>query len=264
MGQRSLEGTTTNPDGVSEIAGEQSISLRGVSKKFANGTTALEPVDLDISPGEFVTIVGPSGCGKSTLLRIVAGLTDASSGECTTLNRKNRAFVFQDATLLPWRTVQRNGELLLELEGVPRPERSKRAAESLALVGLEDFAGVYPRNLSGGMKMRLSLARAVALRPKLFLLDEPFSALDEITREGLNDQLLRLRASEGFTSIFITHNLYEAVYMSTRVVVMSARPGRIVADIRVPFPYPRTPELRATAEFAEFAGLVSRALKGLK
>lgn len=241
--------------------GAAGIAIRGVSKTFGDGTRALEPVDLEVAQGEFVSLVGPSGCGKSTLLRIIAGLAPATTGECTTVAHAARSFVFQDATLLPWRSVRRNAELLLELEGVGKKERKERAAEALALVQLEGFERARPRALSGGMKMRLSLARALALRPELFLMDEPFSALDEITRETLNDELLRIWASEGFTALFVTHNVYEAVYLSSRVVVMSSRPGRVLEDVRVPFPYPRSPSLRATPEFAELAGSVSTVLR---
>ncbi|HEU4655978.1 MAG TPA: ABC transporter ATP-binding protein [Capillimicrobium sp.] len=238
------------------------IGVRDVSKVFANGTVALEPTSLSIQAGEFVSIVGPSGCGKSTLLRIIAGLTPATSGTCSTPEGSSRAFVFQDATLLPWRTVRKNAQLILELEGFSKEDREQRCAEALELVGLTGFERSYPRGLSGGMKMRLSLARALALRPKLFLMDEPFSALDEITRESLNDELLRIWSSEGFTSMFVTHNVYEAVYLSNRVIVMSARPGRVIADFDVPFAYPRTPDLRATREFSELAAEISAALRG--
>jgi NitT/TauT family transport system ATP-binding protein len=237
------------------------ITVSGVSKVFANGTEALTPTDVRVDEGQFVSVVGPSGCGKSTLLRIVAGLTPATTGHCTTPTGSRRAFVFQDATLLPWRTVRKNAQLLLELEGFDTAERRQRAADALRLVSLDGFEKAYPRNLSGGMKMRLSLARALALKPQLFLMDEPFSALDEITRESLQDELLRIWLAEGFTALFVTHNLYEAVYLSNRVVVMSPRPGRVVAEIDVPLPYPRRPEMRQEAEFSEIAAKVSTALR---
>lgn len=237
------------------------IRVRGVSKVFPNGTEALTPVDLDVGPGEFVSVVGPSGCGKSTLLRIIAGLSDPTAGACEIPAAAQRAFVFQDPTLLPWRSVKRNSELLLELEGVARAEREQRAGEALRLVNLDGFEKSYPRNLSGGMRMRLSLARSLALRPSLFLMDEPFSALDEITREALNDELLRIWAGEDLTAVFVTHNVFEATYLSSRVIVMSARPGRIVADLPIPFEYPRTPELRATPEFAALSGRISAELR---
>ncbi|MGH3041459.1 MAG: ABC transporter ATP-binding protein, partial [Gaiellaceae bacterium] len=218
------------------------VSVRGVSKVFPDGTHALEPIGIEVAEGEFVSIVGPSGCGKSTLLRIIAGLTPATNGDCLIPDSAQQAFVFQDATLLPWRNVRRNAQLLLELESFEGEERRRRTEEVLRLVGLEGFERAYPRALSGGMKMRLSLARALALRPKLFLMDEPFSAIDEITRESLNDELLRLWLLESFTALFVTHNVYEAVYLSNRVVVMSSRPARILEDFRVPFAFPRRPE----------------------
>ena len=239
----------------------ESITVREVSKVFPDGTRALTPVDLDVGAGEFVSIVGPSGCGKSTLLRIIAGLTPATTGTCSAAARGHRAFVFQDPTLLPWRQVRANAELLLELEGIGKPERRRRAQEALDLVGLDGFERAYPRSLSGGMKMRLSLARALALRPSLFLMDEPFSALDEITRETLNEELLSLWASEGFTALFVTHNVYEAVFLSSRVLVMSARPGRIVREIEVPLAYPRPDGIRTTREFAELSAEVLGALR---
>jgi NitT/TauT family transport system ATP-binding protein len=170
--------------------------------------------------------------------------------------------VFQDPTLLPWRTVRKNAQLLLELEGFDKEDRRERAAGALRLVGLDGFEKSYPRSLSGGMKMRLSLARALALRPQVFLMDEPFSALDELTRETLQEELLGIWSSEGFTALFVTHNLYEAVYLSSRVIVLSARPGRVVADVEVPLSYPRNPEVRQAPEFNEIAARVSDALRG--
>lgn len=238
------------------------ITTSGVAKVFPDGTEALSPIDIRIAPGEFVSFVGPSGCGKSTLLRIIAGLSDPTSGHCTTPDGSRRAFVFQDPTLLPWRNVRKNARLLLELERFPRSEQQQRAADALKLVDLAGFERNYPRALSGGMKMRLSLARALALRPELFLMDEPFSALDEITREALNDELLRIWASEGFTALFVTHNIYEAAYLSNRVLVMSARPGRVVAEIDIPFDYPREPALRTSHEFTDVARTISAALRG--
>jgi NitT/TauT family transport system ATP-binding protein len=257
---------TSDAQPVRAAAGDQpagaGIAVRGVSKVFPDGTAALTPTDFEIDEGQLVSIVGPSGCGKSTLLRIIAGLIPASAGECSTVGGSSRAFVFQDPTLLPWRTVRKNAQLLLELEGFNKEERQSRAASALRLVGLDGFEKAYPRSLSGGMKMRLSLARSLALRPKLFLMDEPFSALDELTRETLQDELLRIWSSEGFTALFVTHNLYEAVYLSSRVIVLSARPGRVVADVEVPLRYPRTTEMRQAPEFNEIAARVSNALRG--
>jgi NitT/TauT family transport system ATP-binding protein len=227
---------------------------------FANGTVALRGVDLTVSRGQFVSVVGPSGCGKSTLLRIASGLESASAGT-QAVHTDHVGYVFQDATLLPWRTVAENVELLAELKGVPRTERARKAAEVIELVGLNGFEDNLPKQLSGGMKMRASVARSLAMDPELFLFDEPFGALDEITRERLNDELLRLFVERQFAGLFITHSVSEAVYLSTKVVVMSGRPGTVVATFDVPFPMPRDPDIRFTGEFAELVGKVSHALR---
>ncbi len=242
-------------------AGAVSIAVRGVSKQFDSGVTALEPIDLSIPGGEFISIVGPSGCGKSTLLRIVAGLIEPTTGICERAQNAAAAFVFQDAALLPWRNVARNAELLMELEGYAAGERRERAKDALQLVGLVGFERSYPHQLSGGMRMRLSLARAIALRPNVMLLDEPLAAVDELTREVLQEELSQLWQTTGFTALLVTHNVHEAVYLSDRVVVMSPRPGRILKIINVPFRFPRSPDLRATAEFARLTGEVSAALR---
>ena len=228
---------------------------------FPDGTQALENVSLSVTPGEFVTVVGPSGCGKSTLLRIASGLETQTQGSCA-VDRDSIGYVFQDATLLPWRSVQRNIELLAELHGEAKAECQRRAQEAISLVGLDGFADKYPRQLSGGMRMRASLARSLVMKPRVFLFDEPFGALDEITRERLNDELLGLFQREGFAGLFITHSIAEAVYMSTRVLVMSPRPGRITASFDIPFAYPRDHDLRYSPEFAELCGQVSHALRG--
>ena len=185
------------------------LAFSGVGKRFPDGTVALSGVDLSVAPGEFVSILGPSGCGKSTLLRVAAGLTAASDGTARVATDK-LGYVFQDPTLLPWRTVQANAELFAELRHLPRDERRRRARDALALVGLDDFAGHHPRALSGGMRMRVSLARSLTLEPELFLFDEPFGALDEITRERLNDELLGLYLAKEFTALFVTHSVSEA------------------------------------------------------
>ncbi len=237
-----------------------SLRFSGVAKTFPDGTQALRDVSFDVAPGDFVTVVGPSGCGKSTLLRIASGLTSATAGAVSVPARRI-GYVFQDATLLPWRTVQRNVELLGELHGVPRRERVAAAKAAIDLVGLTGFERHLPRALSGGMRMRTSLARSLSLEPDLFLFDEPFGALDEITRERLNDELLRLFEAKRFAALFITHSVSEAVFLSTRVLVMSGRPGRIVADHRVPFGYPREPALRFTPQFAALSGEISMALR---
>jgi NitT/TauT family transport system ATP-binding protein len=253
--------TVTSTGRPNADAGRAALTFDRLSMVFADGTKTLDDVSFSVRPGEFTTVVGPSGCGKSTLLRIASGLTTHTSGEVI-VDRSSLGYVFQDATLLPWRTVSANVELLAELDGVDKAQRRQRAQEAIDLVGLKGFEKKYPKQLSGGMKMRASLARSLVLKPSIFLFDEPFGALDEITRERLQDELLSLFLHEGFAGLFITHSIYEAVYMSTRVLVMSARPGRIIADVAVPFAYPRLPELRFEPEFAELAGHVSGALRG--
>jgi NitT/TauT family transport system ATP-binding protein len=237
------------------------LTFDHVTKRFADGTVALAGVDLSVASGEFVSVVGPSGCGKSTLLRIASGLTAASEG-AVLVDTDKIGFVFQDPTLLPWRTVQANVELLAELSHLPKAERRRRADEAIKLVGLSDFADHRPRALSGGMRMRVSLARSLTLQPELFLFDEPFGALDEITRERLNDELLQLYLTQRFTALFVTHSVTEAVFVSERVVVLSGRPGRVLGDFPVPFEYPRVPGLRFEEEFARVAGEVSACLRG--
>jgi NitT/TauT family transport system ATP-binding protein len=237
------------------------IDLDGVSKRFDSGLLALDRVDFQLRAGEFVSIVGPSGCGKSTLLRIVARLIQPSTGKCVRPAGLETAFVFQEAALLPWRTVERNAQLLMELEGRTPDEYRPRAAEALKLVGLAGFEKSYPHQLSGGMRMRLSLARALALRPGLLLLDEPLAAVDELTRDVLQEELSAMWQQAGFTGVLVTHNVHEAVYLSNRVIVMSPRPGRILDVIDVPFAFPRAPELRATSEFAALTGAVTAALR---
>ncbi|MEY3558260.1 MAG: hypothetical protein RL374_966 [Actinomycetota bacterium] len=237
------------------------LAFENVSMTFDDGTRALDNVSLSINAGEFVTVVGPSGCGKSTLLRIASNLETNTGGTCS-IDRDSIGYVFQDATLMPWRTVARNVELIAELHKLPKMERKRLGAEAIELVGLSGFEDKYPRQLSGGMRMRASLARSLVMKPKVFLFDEPFGALDEISRERLNDELLRLFQHEGFAGLFITHSITEAVYMSTKVLVMSARPGRIIAEFDVPFVYPRKHDLRYEAKFAELCGDISHALRG--
>jgi NitT/TauT family transport system ATP-binding protein len=234
----------------------------GKVDKFFGSTQVLHGVEIDIGDGEFVVLVGPSGCGKSTLLRIAAGLLEPTAGRVE-IDRDHLGYVFQDPTLLPWRTVRQNVELLAELRGLGRQERGRLAQEAIDMVGLTGFEGHYPKSLSGGMRMRCSLARTLTLRPPVFLFDEPFGAVDEITREHLNEQTLALFQAEGFAGLFITHSIAEAVFMSTRVIVMSPRPGRIVAEFAVPFEYPRSPELRFDPDFALLSGDVSKSLRGV-
>ena len=246
-------------DGIDPVE-RSALEFDRVSMVFPDGTEATRDVSFSVGLGEFVTIVGPSGCGKSTLLRIASGLLDPTDGSVE-VDRQRLGYVFQDATLLPWRTVQGNIELLAELHGYTKGERQALAMAAINLVGLQGFENHYPKTLSGGMKMRVSLARTLTLRPPVFLFDEPFGAVDEITRMRLNEENQEIFKNEGFAGLFITHSIGEAVFMSTRVLVMSARPGRLVAEIDIPFDYPRKPDLRFDPRFAELSGTVSAALK---
>ncbi len=243
------------------MADEAALSFENISMRFPDGTLALADVSFDVGRGEFVTVVGPSGCGKSTLLKIASGFLSASSGRVS-IDRDNIGYVFQDPTLLPWRTVKRNVEFLLQLHKAPKEEREAKAQQAIDLVGLSGFEHHYPKSLSGGMKMRASLARTLTLKPPVFLFDEPFGAVDEITREYLNEETLKLFQAERFAGLFITHSISEAVFLSTRVHVMSARPGRIVATYDVPFEYPRNPDLRFDPLFAELSSQISHSLRG--
>jgi NitT/TauT family transport system ATP-binding protein len=238
------------------------LGLTDVALRYDARTQALEQISLLVRAGEFVSVVGPSGCGKSTLLRLAAGLLAPTGG--TVKRRSDRiGFVFQDPNLLPWRTVRGNVELIGELRGLRRDDRQVRAAEAIGRVGLAEFAEHRPGALSGGMRMRVSLARTLFTQPDLFLLDEPFGALDEITRTRLGDDLQGLFTTDRFAALFVTHSLAEAVFLAGRVLVMSDRPGRIVGELDVPFPYPRSPELRHTAEFGELTRQVSGLLRGV-
>jgi NitT/TauT family transport system ATP-binding protein len=241
-------------------ATERVLSFDGVSMVFPGGTHALQDVTFSVSKSDFLAIVGPSGCGKSTLLRIASGLLAPTTGSVR-LGGERLGFVFQDPTLLPWRTVQGNVELLGELHRLPKDERRRRAQEAVELVGLNGFEEHHPKQLSGGMRMRVSLARSLTLKPDVFLFDEPFGALDEITRIRLNDELLKLFDLEGFAGVFVTHSIPEATYLARRVIVMSGRPGRVLGEVEVPFPYPRSPELRFEPEFGAVAGRVSKMLR---
>lgn len=254
-----------------EIAPQRALlKLEGISKTFANDTQALEGVDLAILPGEFVTLLGPSGCGKSTLLKMIAGLGAPSTGTMDwpkssydALGEPERllGFVFQEPTLLPWRTVFDNVYLPLMLAGQRKKDVRNRIMEVLTQVGLTRFVNAYPRELSGGMKMRVSIARAMATSPRILLMDEPFAALDEITRTKLNNDLLDLFAKKNLTVIFVTHSVYESVYLSSRIVVMSARPGRISADIPIAAPYPRDEDFRLSPLYAEYCRRASEELR---
>ncbi|MEH2530186.1 NitT/TauT family transport system ATP-binding protein [Bradyrhizobium sp. AZCC 1588] len=243
------------------------VRLRAVSKTYDNGVTALGPLDLDVAKGEFVSLLGPSGCGKSTALRLIAGLGAPSAGAVSVSHRANKAdgrhpigFVFQEPTLMPWASVRDNVCLPLKLAHAAAAEADRRIEEALAQVGLAEFAGAYPRELSGGMKMRVSLARALVTDPDILLLDEPFAALDEITRFRLNNDLLALWRKLHKTVIFVTHSVFESVYLSQRVIVMTARPGRVRAEFRIATPELRGEEFRTSADYAGYCREVSNAL----
>lgn len=250
----------------SEISQQQAqvaIALVGVQKVFSNGTKALDPVSLSIRDGEFVSIIGPSGCGKSTLLRLIAGLTNPSAGSIRLSSEVREAaigFVFQSPTLMPWSNVQANVRLPLDLLHTPRAEADEKVRNALDRVGLKDFAHFHPRELSGGMQMRVSIARALVTSPRLLLMDEPFGALDEITRNRLDRDLSALCEREGLTVLFVTHSIYEASFLSSRVLVMSARPGRIFSDVHVDEPRPRNESFRSSEAFTRFAARLSASL----
>jgi NitT/TauT family transport system ATP-binding protein len=230
------------------------VGVRGVSKVFANGVQALANVSLDVQPGEFLSIVGPSGCGKSTLLRLIAGLIQPSAGTIDrAISRADLGFVFQEPTLMPWATALANVALPLKLHGTPRSERDARAAKALGDVGLTGFERAWPRELSGGMKMRVSIARALVTETRLLLMDEPFAALDEITRHRLNADLLDLWQRTGVSIVFVTHSVFESVFLSQRIIVMAARPGRVLSELSIAASYPRSAAFRTSAEYAAYS-----------
>jgi NitT/TauT family transport system ATP-binding protein len=240
------------------------VALRRVGKIFGNGVVALDGLDLAVRPGEFLTLLGPSGCGKSTALRIIAGLSEPTRGEVEWSEAAEGAarqigFVFQEPTLMPWATVAANVRLPLRLAGMPADARV-RVAAALERVGLAGFADAYPRELSGGMKMRASIARALVTEPKLLLMDEPFAALDEITRFRLNGDLLSLWQGLHKTVVFVTHSVFESVFLSSRIVVMTPRPGRVFKELVIPATYPRDERFRTSAEYAGLCRMTSEAL----
>ncbi|MGM4909455.1 ABC transporter ATP-binding protein [Hyphomicrobiales bacterium] len=254
-----------------EIRRRPLVVMQSVSKVFSSGTIALSGMSLTVESGEFISLLGPSGCGKSTALRIIAGLGDVTSGKIdwpsSRINSKGLpegdiGFVFQEPTLMPWKTVFGNVYLPLKLRGVSKSEASDRIMQVLATVGLQDFADAYPRELSGGMKMRVSIARALVTKPKLLLMDEPFAALDEITRQKLNDDVLRLWKATGITVIFVTHSVFESAYLSNRIVVMKARPGRVHADIPLTTSLDRDAHYRTSEEYRQACETVSYSLIG--
>ncbi len=243
------------------------IEIAGVSKRYGNAHAVLESIDLVVGKQEFISLIGPSGCGKSTILKLIAGLSAPTSGAIrvdgmTPQNaRETISFVFQDATLLPWRTVKENVGLGLELERIAKDRREKEIAALLELVGLKNVAKSYPRELSGGMRMRVSIARALATNPRLMLLDEPFAALDGMSRDRLNEEILRLRAEQNWTAVFVTHSVAEAVFLSDRIVVLAPNPGRIHAEFRVDLPAERTSAIRNSEKFNAIVARVSQSLR---
>jgi NitT/TauT family transport system ATP-binding protein len=245
------------------------VELADVDKRYGDGPTIVEKVSFSARRGDFITLIGPSGCGKSTILKLIAGLSPVSSGRiivdgAAAGSVEKLAFVFQEPTLLPWHSVQRNVELPLRLAGAGAALRSETARRSLDLVGLSDRTGYYPRQLSGGQRMRVSIARALSVSPRILLLDEPFGALDEMTRDHLNEELLGIRQQLGWTAFFVTHSVPEAVFLSNRIFVMSANPGRIHDEVPVDFPYPRTEETRESAPFQRLVAEVSRILRSVE
>jgi len=245
------------------------VRLEQVGKRFGGGPAVLAGIDLRVARGDFVSFVGPSGCGKSTLLRLIAGLIAPSEGAITVGGaapreaRDKMFFVFQDASLLPWRRTAANVELPLLLRGLPPAERRRRVDRTLELVGLSDAREKYPWQLSGGMKMRASIARALGMAPEILLLDEPFGSLDEMTRDRLNEDLLAIRARDPFTACFVTHSVAEALFLSNRIVVLAPHPGRVARVVDVPFPYPRPAELREDPAFLRLLAEVSHELRAV-
>ncbi|AYD02010.1 ABC transporter ATP-binding protein [Neorhizobium sp. NCHU2750] len=257
------------PASSSEARKRPLVAMRGISKQFSNGTVALTDMSLTVENGEFVSLLGPSGCGKSTALRIIAGLGGASSGTIdwpsSRINSKGLpdgdiSFVFQEPTLMPWQTVFGNVHLPLKLRGISRAAARDEIFKALETVGLKDFAESYPRELSGGMKMRVSIARALVTRPKLLLMDEPFAALDEITRQKLNDDVLKLWKDTGITVVFVTHSVFESAYLSNRIVVMKARPGRVHADFPLVTSMERDAHYRTSEDYRQACEKVSNML----
>jgi NitT/TauT family transport system ATP-binding protein len=253
------------PGLLNEPRGDVVLIAQGVEKTYPNGTHALNRADVAIRRGEFVSLLGPSGCGKSTLLKMFAGLEQPSAGRIHVPERGHRgscamAMVFQEATLMPWARVTENVRLPLDLSGVPREQSQPRIDEALDLVGLSQFGHCFPRELSGGMQMRASIARALAVQPDVLLMDEPFGALDEFTRNRLDTDLHRLWEERGFTVVFVTHSIYEAVFLSSRVVVMDARPGRVIADVAIEGPVHRGDDFRVSAPFIDYCRVLSEHL----
>lgn len=245
------------------------IRMQALTKRFGGGVSVLEGLTLDVAPGEFVSLIGPSGCGKSTLLRLLSGLTPASGGGVSVAGRApgetdDLAYVFQDPTLLPWLNVSANVETLLRLRRVPAAERARRREAALDLVRLAEKARSYPRQLSGGQRMRVSLARALALEPRIILLDEPFGALDEMTRDHLGEELLAIRERQQWTALFVTHSVAEAVFLSSRILILAPHPGRVAHDLAIGLPYPRNHDTRRDPAYLRLVAEVSVKLRSVE
>lgn len=246
------------------------VEFQEVEKRYGEGPLILDRLSFAAEKGDFISVIGPSGCGKSTVLKLIAGLSPLSGGsltieDTTPANATDEiAFVFQEPTLLPWLTVQKNVEIPLRLRGISAGRRREAAANVLARVGLSEHAGYYPRQLSGGQKMRVSIARALSLSPKILLLDEPFGALDEMARDHLNEELLALREQKAWTAFFVTHSVAEAVFLSNRILVLSANPGRLYREISVDLPYPRTKETRQSSVYQQQVSDASRLLRSVE
>ncbi len=246
------------------------VRFENLVKSFGDGPPVIDGVSLRAEHGDFISLIGPSGCGKSTVLKLMSGLLPLTSGEIvidgmSPVNAREELFyVFQEPTLLPWLTVQSNVEMPLKIRGRPTAERSAAATKALAMVGLAERADFYPRQLSGGQKMRVSIARALSMAPKVLLMDEPFGALDEMTRDHLNEELLTIRQQQAWTAFFVTHSVAEAVFLSNRIIVLSANPGRIHTEVKVDLPYPRTEDTRLSVEYQRLVAEVSRLLRSVE
>lgn len=246
------------------------VEFSQVEKRYGDGPLILDQISFSADRGDFISLIGPSGCGKSTILKLISGLNPHTQGQLKVDGmapndaREELAFVFQEPTLLPWLTVIKNVEVPLRLRGIPADKRREVATKALALVGLSERAGYYPRQLSGGQKMRVSIARALSLSPKILLLDEPFGALDEMTRDHLNEELLSIRQQKAWTAFFVTHSVAEAVFLSNRIFVLSANPGRLHREVTVPLPYPRTEETRHSDVYQKLVAEVSRLLRSVE
>ncbi len=266
MSESTSETATPDPALPDVSSGKAILALNAVRKSFDGQRDVLKSLDMSIEEGDFIGLIGPSGCGKSTILKLIAGLISPTSGAINFTDPEvdqHLSYVFQDATLLPWKTVRDNVSLPLQIKGVDKASRHDQANKFIDLVGLNHAADLYPRELSGGMKMRVSIARALCVEPRLLLLDEPFGALDEMTRDVLNEELLRLRAVAGWTAMFVTHSVAEAVFLSSSVVVLQPDPGAIFEQIDIPLDYPRTAATREDPAFSELVVRVTKALRSV-